>query len=421
MRAVVDNPDLAALAGRPADRHRPDQLDPRRHAGRVGRRPLRPHRRCARRHQPDVLRPGRLRRGGVRAPAQPPAHVRSARSSSASSRATRRSSFPHSEIWNHLQVGVPGIFLFLVLLALPEAKLTSGRLVGRDVPPVPAAAGHRSCGPSLFVPVGRPRGRGVAGDYILDLEPRPRSTPPSSCRSCCSPATPGRSRSAQYVFFGLGAFAMGKVAGGDSLLGMGAAAAIAVPVGVVIATARPPAPGPLPRAGHVRARPRCRATSSSRTPGSTGRAACSIGRLELFGLSFESNTAFGVLCGIVFALVGDRRARASAWTVRPPAGRHARQPGRLRHARARRAPHQARRVRPRRRRSPVWPGRSTAAWASPPASSTSSRSTTSCSSSSPSSAASPRSPAPSRWRAALRGPAARAVRSAPSWPASCSL
>ena len=46
-------------------------------------------------------------------------------------------SFPQSEVWNHLQVGVPGIFLFLVLLALPEAKLTVGRLVGRDVPPVP--------------------------------------------------------------------------------------------------------------------------------------------------------------------------------------------------------------------------------------------------------------------------------------------
>ncbi len=46
--------------------------------------------------------------------------------------------FPATELWNHLQVGVPGIFLFLVLLALPEAKLAVGRMVGRDAPPVPA-------------------------------------------------------------------------------------------------------------------------------------------------------------------------------------------------------------------------------------------------------------------------------------------
>src|SRR3546814_4591135 len=45
--------------------------------------------------------------------------------------------FPTTELWNHLQVGVPGIFLFLMLLALPEAKLAVGRVVGRDTPPVP--------------------------------------------------------------------------------------------------------------------------------------------------------------------------------------------------------------------------------------------------------------------------------------------
>ena len=51
-------------------------------------------------------------------------------SCSGSCRATRRSSFPETELWNHLQVGVPGVFLFLVLLALPDAKLTVGRIVG---------------------------------------------------------------------------------------------------------------------------------------------------------------------------------------------------------------------------------------------------------------------------------------------------
>ncbi len=32
---------------------------------------------------------------------------------------------------------MPGVFLFLVLMALPEAKLSVGRVVGRDTPAVP--------------------------------------------------------------------------------------------------------------------------------------------------------------------------------------------------------------------------------------------------------------------------------------------
>ena len=72
------------------------------------------------------------------------------------------SSFPNTELWNHLQVGVPGIFLFLVLLALPEAKLTVGRIVGRDVPPCPSCP-RRWSAAVVFVPRrGAGRGRSPA-------------------------------------------------------------------------------------------------------------------------------------------------------------------------------------------------------------------------------------------------------------------
>ena len=46
--------------------------------------------------------------------------------------------FPDTPLWSHLQVGIPGIFLFLVLLVLPEAKLAVGRVVSRDTPAVPS-------------------------------------------------------------------------------------------------------------------------------------------------------------------------------------------------------------------------------------------------------------------------------------------
>ena len=53
-----------------ADHDRPDQLDPGLDARRAGGRPLRPHRRQARRRQPHLLRAGRVRRGRVRATAR---------------------------------------------------------------------------------------------------------------------------------------------------------------------------------------------------------------------------------------------------------------------------------------------------------------------------------------------------------------
>jgi branched-chain amino acid transport system permease protein len=107
---------------------------------------------------------------------------------------------------------------------------------------------------------------------------------------------------AQYVFFGLGAFAMGKTAGGDSLLGMGAAMLIAVPVGVVMALPTIRLQGIyLALVTFASAQVfRDVVFQDTRMYGSGG---VLIGRLELFGLEFDSNRAFGVLCGVVFTIV----------------------------------------------------------------------------------------------------------------------
>ena len=96
---------------------------------------------------------------------EPPAHLRSAPSSSASCRSTPRSASPTRALWSHLQVGIPGIFLFLVLLVLPEAKLAVGRVVGRDTPPVPSLPGQP-----------RARARSSSRAVALAGQPSPATT-----------------------------------------------------------------------------------------------------------------------------------------------------------------------------------------------------------------------------------------------------
>ncbi|MGQ0832455.1 MAG: ABC transporter permease [Microthrixaceae bacterium] len=207
--------------------------------------------------------------------------------------------FPHTEVWNHLQVGVPGVFLFLVLLALPDAKLTVGRIVGRDAPAVPrlrSTIGRAA----LFVPaIGLLAG--VAGDNILDLN-RALIYGTLLLSLVLLTGYSGQISLAQYVFFGLGAFAMGKVAGGDSILGMGAAAAIAVPFGVVVAL---PA---LRLQGLYLALVTFALAQVSRDvifqdSRIYGRGSVAVDRLHLLGIDFTGDRAFAILCALVFALV----------------------------------------------------------------------------------------------------------------------
>ncbi|MDQ2649491.1 MAG: ABC transporter permease [Actinomycetota bacterium] len=207
--------------------------------------------------------------------------------------------FPNSELWNHLATGIPGIFLFLVLLGLPDAKLTVGRLVGRDVPRVPTL-GQSLLRGALFIPV-VVLVTGVAGDYVLDVD-RALIYATLILSVVLLTGYSGQISLAQYVFFGLGAFAMGKTAGGDSILGMGAAALIAVPVGVVMALPTIRLQGIyLALVTFASAQVfRDVVFQDTRMYGSGG---VLIGRLELFGLEFDSNRAFGVLCGVVFTLV----------------------------------------------------------------------------------------------------------------------
>jgi len=208
-------------------------------------------------------------------------------------------SFPDTALWSHLQVAVPGIFLFLVLLVLPDAKLAVGRVVGRNTPRVPSLPASLVRA-AVFVPAVALAAAG-AGDYLPDLS-LALIYGTLILSLVLLTGYSGQISLAQYVFFGLGAFAMGKVAGGDSLLGLAAAAAIAVPLGVVTAVPAIRLQGLyLALVTFALAQvSRDVIFQDSRTYG-TGPVA--VGRLEVFGISFVGNQAFALLCGIVFALV----------------------------------------------------------------------------------------------------------------------
>ena len=214
-------------------------------------------------------------------------------------RAMRRSRSRRSEIWNHLQVGVPGVFLFLMLLALPEAKLSVGRVVGRDTPLVPGLPATLVRA-AIFIPVVALLAS-VAGDNLLDLT-RALVYATLILSLVLLTGYSGQISLAQYVFFGLGAFAMGKVAGGDSILGMGAAAAIAVPLGVLVALPALRLQG-LYLALVTFALAQVSAAVIFQDTRIYGLGGVTVGRLEVFGIDFSGNEAFAVLCGIVFALV----------------------------------------------------------------------------------------------------------------------
>jgi branched-chain amino acid transport system permease protein len=207
--------------------------------------------------------------------------------------------FPHTELWNHLQVGVPGVFLFLVLLALPDAKLRVGRMVGRDTPRVPGLPATLVRA-AVFVPA-IVLLASVAGDNILDLN-RALVYGTLLLSLVLLTGYSGQISLAQYVFFGLGAFAMGQVAGGDSILGLAAAAAIAVPFGVVIALPALRLQGLyLALVTFALAQvSRDVIFQDSRIYGSGG---VLVGRLKVLGLDFNSDRAFAALCALVFALV----------------------------------------------------------------------------------------------------------------------
>ncbi len=48
--------------------------------------------------------------------------------------------WPDGDVFLRLRLAIPGIFLVLAVLFVPSFRLSAGRVVGRDQPPVPTCA-----------------------------------------------------------------------------------------------------------------------------------------------------------------------------------------------------------------------------------------------------------------------------------------
>ena len=204
------------------------------------------------------------------------------------------------DFWRRVNVSLPGIFLFFALLALPQAKLSVGRLVGRKAPSVPSM-------PSSLVRAGA----FVAAMAVL-VQVIPDRNMTDATRAVIFgllllslvvlTGFSGQVSLTQFVFVALGAWAMGNTLGGDSIVGIVAAGLIAVPIGAIVAL---PA---LRLQGLYLALVTFGFASISQflvvqDRNLYGEGSVAVGRLELLGVSFAGDKAFFVLCAAVFALV----------------------------------------------------------------------------------------------------------------------
>jgi branched-chain amino acid transport system permease protein len=207
--------------------------------------------------------------------------------------------FPQGEVWSHIQVALPGVFLFLALLGLPEAKLAVGRIVSREAPSIPDLR-QSVLRAALFVPAAYAAAV-LAGGYLTDLT---QGLVYATLLLSLVVLTgfSGQISLAQYVFFGLGAFAMSQVAGGDSVFGLVAAAAIAVPAGILTALPAMRLQGLYLALATfaVAIVSRELIFQDTRVYGAEN---VIVGRLEVLGVSFAGNRAYAALCAGLFTLV----------------------------------------------------------------------------------------------------------------------
>lgn len=210
--------------------------------------------------------------------------------------------FPAGPVWDKVKVSLPGIFLFAALLLLPEAKLTVGRIVGRQAPRVPGLRSSLS------------RSAAFMGLLIIGMQVLPASWDqyvPDMTRGVIYglillslvvlTGFSGQVSLSQYVFVAIGAWAMGNTLGGDSPVGMLLAGLAAVPVGIVVAL---PA---IRLQGLYLALVTFGFAIVSKDlifehPRFFGGGNVDVGRLQVGGIDFSGNVAFFYLCAAVFCL-----------------------------------------------------------------------------------------------------------------------
>jgi branched-chain amino acid transport system permease protein len=208
--------------------------------------------------------------------------------------------WPEGPEFLRVRLAIPGIFLVLAVLLVPSFRLSAGRVVGRDQPPVPGFRRSVLAGAALVGVVALLANLGpsdlsahlvrglVIGTIALSL--------------VALTGLSGQISLTQYLFLGVGAFVAATAFGGNNVLGMLLGGLVSGVLGVLVA---------LPS---VRLRGLHLALSTfgialiGRTavlddPHIFGRSGRFVARPDVLGISTGSDTAFAVWCAIVFVVL----------------------------------------------------------------------------------------------------------------------
>jgi branched-chain amino acid transport system permease protein len=206
---------------------------------------------------------------------------------------------PQSDV-SDIQAALPMVMLFVVLLLIPEVRLTIGRVVRVRVPRVPSGSTTLVGGGAVIVGVVILTSL-LTGSDLLTLGTGLTLALLALSLTLLS-GYAGQISLCQYTFLGLGALSMHWVDGGGSVLGVLLAVGLCAAVGAVLAL-------PVLRLRGIYLALATLAFAvvmddvfftSSSVFGSSG--AVQVGRPDIFGLRFVTNRAFDVLIAVVLAL-----------------------------------------------------------------------------------------------------------------------
>lgn len=208
--------------------------------------------------------------------------------------------YPDGDLWRRLALAVPGLFLIAVLVALPRVRLRTGNVVRRRLPPVPSLRG--SLGRAVaFVAVAALLGH-LFQENLVDLT-RAVVLGITMLSFTLLTGYGGQISLGQMLFVGTGAWVMGSVAGGDSIVGLLLAGAVAAPLGALAALPALRLTGlSLALATFALALIGQRLLFGD--PRVLGTDSVAVGRLQVAGLDFGSGYAFFLLSVAAFALLG---------------------------------------------------------------------------------------------------------------------
>ena len=212
-----------------------------------------------------------------------------------------------------LHVALPILFLFFVLLLLPEARLRVGRQTTRRPLQIPSLRSSL-VGAVVFIGIGwvvsgflstrdtLTMGRGVIMTLVM-------------LSLVLLTGYAGQISLCQLTFVGFGAFAMGKVAGGHSVLGLVAAVALSAIVGAIVALPALRLRGLYLALTTFAFAQVMTALFFKRDDVFSQGGALKVGRVSILGLSLKGQRAWFVFLVVVVALaaVGVLAARRSSF------------------------------------------------------------------------------------------------------------